>query len=276
MRVAVVGHVEWTKLAQVDRVPEAGDVLHADRLWEGPGGGGAIAAVQLAKLAGECTFLTALGDDSAGRRSRRELERQGVRVLAAMREEPTREAVSMIDATRERTTMTLGGRLQPACDDPLPWDELGSFDAVYFVAGDVALLRRARAAAVLVVTCREIATAAAAAVALDAMVGSGRDPAERYDADAMAEPPAYLVVTDGANGGTVAVRGDAPRPYRAVSLPGPLVDTYGVGDNFAGALTYGLAATGGIDGALAIATRCAAACAAGRGPFGGHRFLSAA
>ena len=64
MRTAVVGHVEWVECAVVDRVPLAGEITHADETFEIAGGGGAIAAVQLARLAGECTFYTALGDDA--------------------------------------------------------------------------------------------------------------------------------------------------------------------------------------------------------------------
>ena len=53
--------------------------------WEEPGGGGAVAAVQLARLAGECLFLTALGDDELGHRAERELTALGVRVEVAWR-----------------------------------------------------------------------------------------------------------------------------------------------------------------------------------------------
>ena len=56
MKVGVVGHVEWIEFARVERVPVAGEIVHALEAWEEPGGGGAVAAVQLAKLAGEATF----------------------------------------------------------------------------------------------------------------------------------------------------------------------------------------------------------------------------
>lgn len=275
MQVAVVGHVEWTRIAQVECVPAAGDVVHADVVWEGPAGGGAVAAVQLAKLAGECVFFTALGDDDAGRRARTELEDQGVHVVAAARVLPTREAISLIDARCERTTTTLGERLQPSSDDPLPWDELRTFQAIYFAAGDAVLLRRARAAQVLVVTCRELSTAAAGGVPLDALVGSGRDPAERYDPALLAQPPTLLVTTYGADGGRFSTRGGAARAYGAVDPPGPIVDTYGVGDSFAAALTFGLARGADVHDALSLAARCGAACASGRGPFAGQLSLAA-
>ena len=88
------------------------------------GGGGAVAAVQLARLAGKCLFFTALGDDELGRAAERELSGMGVRVAAAWRREPQRRAFVMLDADAERTITTIGRRLEPRRDDPLPWEEL--------------------------------------------------------------------------------------------------------------------------------------------------------
>src|SRR5919199_2566991 len=98
MRVAVVGHVEWVEFARVERVPRPGEIVHALESWEEPAGGGAVAAVQLARLAGDCLFLTALGDDELGRRAAQELSELGVRVEAAWRPEPQRRAFVHLDA----------------------------------------------------------------------------------------------------------------------------------------------------------------------------------
>lgn len=68
-QVAVVGHVEWAEFVRVERLPRAGEIVHAGVRWEEPGGGGAVAAVQLARLAGEATFFTAFGDDALGHRA---------------------------------------------------------------------------------------------------------------------------------------------------------------------------------------------------------------
>ncbi|MEA2411961.1 MAG: ribokinase, partial [Thermoleophilaceae bacterium] len=51
MGTAVVGHVEWVECALVSRVPKAGEIAHARESFEIPAGGGAVAAVQLARLA---------------------------------------------------------------------------------------------------------------------------------------------------------------------------------------------------------------------------------
>ena len=273
LRVAVIGHVEWTRIARVERVPEAGDVAHSDLVWEGAAGGGAVAAVQLAKLTGRCAFFTALGDDAAGCKSRAELENQGVEVFAALREQPTREAVSLVDATGERTTITIGKRLQPCPDDPLPWEVFANCQAIYFAAGDPEVLRWARAGEKLVVTSRELLTAAAAAVPLDAMVGSARDPAERYNSALLSLPPSLLVSTDGETGGHYSLPGSPVYSYPPMQPPGPIVDSYGVGDSFAAALTFGLAAFADVRDALALAAQCGASSVAGLGPYAGQMCL---
>src|SRR5680860_1180247 len=88
MRVAVVGHVEWIEFARHPRVPKPGAIVHASETWEEPGGGGAVAAAQLAKLAGGATFFTALGNDALGHRAFAELTALGLRVEVAWRNEP--------------------------------------------------------------------------------------------------------------------------------------------------------------------------------------------
>src|SRR5215208_2503668 len=111
MRTAVVGHVEWMDLAVVEHLPVPGEIVHAVESWEGPAGGGAVAAVQLARLAGDCLFLTALGDDELGHRAKRELESLGVRVEATWRAEPQRRALVHVDAKTERNITVIGDRM---------------------------------------------------------------------------------------------------------------------------------------------------------------------
>ena len=51
MKVAVVGHVEWIRFARVEKVPAPGEIAHSTEDWEQAGGGGGVAAIQLALLA---------------------------------------------------------------------------------------------------------------------------------------------------------------------------------------------------------------------------------
>src|SRR2546427_10308169 len=98
MRAAVVGHVEWVEFLRVPHVPAAGEIVHVEERWDEPGGGGTNAAVQLAKLTGECLFFTALGDDEVGHRARDALEALGLEVRTTFRPEPARRAITHVDA----------------------------------------------------------------------------------------------------------------------------------------------------------------------------------
>jgi ribokinase len=271
MRSAVVGHVEWIEFGRVDHVPAPGEIVHVSESWELPGGGGAVAAVQLCRLAGDATLYTALGDDELGHRSKRELERLGLRVEADFRPETQRRGFVHVDRAGERTITVVGERLGPRADDPLPWRELAEVDAVYFTAGDPGAVREARRARVLVATARGLDVLAAAGAELDALVASSRDRGERYEAGELEPPPRHVVRTAGAAGGEyeTAAGGERGR-WEASPPPGPVSDFYGCGDSFAAGLTHGLGAGLPIAEAVELGARCGAACATGRGPFEGQ------
>ncbi len=270
MGAAVVGHVEWIEFGRVDHVPAPGEIVHVTDSWQEPAGGGAVAAVQLAKLAGHATLYTALGDDEAGHRSKRELEALGLRVEAVFRPEPQRRGFVHVDAAGERTITVIGERLGPVADDPLPWHELADADSVYFTAGDVGAVRAARAAGALVSTARGLETLREAGVQLDALVASARDPGERYEAGELEPAPRFVVLTAGRDGGEFTAFEGKHGHWQATPLPGPVSDMYGCGDSFAAGLTYGLGAGMAIEQALELAARCGAACATGRGPYEGQ------
>jgi ribokinase len=265
--VVVVGHVEWAEFARVERMPSAGEIVHAEDSWQEPAGGGAVAAVQLARLAGECLFITALGDDDLGRSAKAGLEGHGVRVAAAWRTEPQRRAFVHLDASAERTITVIGERMGPRGDDDLPWDELDGADAVYFTAGDPEAVRKARAAKRLVATTRARDALVPAGVELDALVASALDAGERYEPGDLEPAPRMVARTQGADGGSFEGLDGAGR-WAAAPLPGPAVDYYGSGDCFAAGFTYGLAVGLPPADALALGARCGAVCATGRGPYG--------
>src|SRR3954447_26511275 len=192
-RVAVVGHVEWVEFLRVPHVPAAGDIVHATDVFEDAPGGGGVASVQLRKLAGACTFFTALGSDAIGKRAEADLRAHGVDLRIAWRDQPQRRAVTFVDDGGERTITVLGEREVPRASDPLPWDELAEFDAVYLTGGDEAAVRQARQARALVATSRVIPLLASAGVEVDALVGSGSDPSERYRSGDLDPAPRVVV-----------------------------------------------------------------------------------
>jgi ribokinase len=262
VRAAVVGHVEWMEFVPVEHVPAPGEIAHAADSWQEAGGGGAVAAVQLEKLADSVDFFTVLGDDELGRRAKTELEGRGIDVHASFVDAPQRRGFTFVDEAGERTITTIGARLEPrGHDNVLPWHDLARCDAVYFCAGDADALRCARRASVLVATARVLATLARGAVELDALVGSGNDEAERYRAGDLDPPPRLVVTTSGALGGWAQPGG----PFASGPVPSQVVDTYGAGDCFAAGLAFALGVGLATPEALAFAARCGAGALAGRG-----------
>jgi ribokinase len=269
-RFAVVGHVEWVEFAHVERVPVAGEVVHARDPFDEPAGGGAVAAVQLARLAGSCTLFTVLGDDEQGRRSAARLAELGVEVRASISRQPTRRAVTLLDDAGERTITTFGPRLDPSgADASLRWEELVDLDAVYFTAGDGAALALARAGARTLVASPRARKALGGGVALDALVLSGEDEIELAESERAVADAEVVVHTEGERGGRWRRSGGEQGRWRAAALPGPIADTYGCGDSFAAGLTYALGAGLALEDGLALAARCGAACLTGAGPYGG-------
>ncbi len=264
MRVAVVGHVEWIEFLRVDRVPARGEIIHASRGWGDAAGGGAVAAVQLANLAGESTFFTTFGADEHGRQARERLEGHRVRVRAREIDLPQRYGVTFVDEGGERTITVVGERLTLQGTDPaLPWDELDGMDGVYFVSGDAEAVRQARRARVLVAASRSLTVLREAGVRLDAVVGSASDEGERYQRGDIDPEPRLVVRTEGERGGSLEPGGR----YPAIEPPGPVADAYGCGDCFAAGLTYGLAVGMAVEEAVELAARCGATVLTGNGPY---------
>jgi ribokinase len=190
-----------------------------------------------------------------------------VTVRSSQAGEPQRRAFTFVDADGERTITVLGRKLLPSGQDAsLPWEELARCDAVYFVSGDVAAVRAARRAKVLVATSRELATLRRAGEQVDVLVGSGEDSAERVEAGDLDPAPRIVVTTAGPLGGWIRPGG----PFRAAPPPGPISDAYGCGDCFAAGMTYALARGSAMDEAVTLGARCGAAVLTGRGAYAGQ------
>jgi ribokinase len=251
MNMAVVGHVEWIEFLRVETVPKPGDIVSTRETWAEAAGGGGVAAVDLARLSGSSTLYCRLGGDELGTRSRKQLEQAGVRVHSSAGDEAQRRGFCYVDEVGERTITVIGEKQRPqGGDGMLPWEELDRTDGVYFTAGDAEAVRQARRARVLVATARELPTLHAAGVELDALVASGEDDAERYQAGDLDPPPKLVVSTAGSLGGWAQPGG----PYKPAVPPGPFEDAYGAGDCFAAGLTYALAKGMEVQDALSFAS----------------------
>lgn len=271
-RIAVIGHVEHITIGRVPKVPERGHIAHLEGPTALAGGGGGVAFFQLTKSTAEVVLFSAVGADDAGAFVRARVEETGAEVHLALRAEAHTRDVVMIDPAGERTIVVVGRPLHPARTDPLPWGRLADCDAAYFTGEDPDTLVAARAARRLVVTARRRAALEASEVRPDVIVGSAHDPREASRLADYPQPPAALVMTEGADGGSVETA-EGIRRFRAPPVGRVEGGAYGAGDSFAGALTYFLAAGHEVLDACARASHHGAAVLAGLSPLDAHLAL---
>ncbi|MCP9809673.1 ribokinase [Cyanobium sp. HWJ4-Hawea] len=265
LKLAVVGHVEWVSFVAVEQLPIAGSISHASAYLEEPAGGGAVVAVQLARLTGRrVPFFTALGRDAVGEQAVARLSELGLEMHVAWRDQPTRRGISFVDRLGERTITVIGERLTPVAADPLPWGNLAGCDGVFLTAADAVALQHARRAKLLAATPRlGLPLLEASGVQCDALIGSALDPGEQVPEGSLTRPPRLRIATEGAAGGWCQPGGR----FAAVALTSEPVDSYGCGDSFAAGVTAGLAAGWPVAQALALGARCGADCAVQFGPY---------
>jgi ribokinase len=254
--VTVIGHVEWVELLRVDHLPRAGELQAAERHPPGAGGSAVTAVSVIAEQGADVRFITAVGDDAEGLASVQDLRARGVEVDAVRRAGPTRRVTVLLDRTGERTIITSGERWAPSVIDDLGWDRLPDADGVYLTAGDGAVISRARQARVLVATPRLATTPDLPDVTLDALVYSGDDEREVALVEPLRSRSRLLVRTAGADGGSWA--GESEGIWHAAPVPGPVRDSYGCGDAFAGGFTLGLARGDSVADTAALGARCGA------------------
>jgi ribokinase len=246
----VVGHIEWVDFVPVQRFPRPGEIVHVDDAFTRAAGGGGVAAGVLAELSDDVDFYLALGRDPAGEAAAKQLEERGIRLQIAWRDEPTRRAVTLLESTGERTIITIGERLEPLGADDLAWATLQQTAGVYMTAGDPAALERARQAQIVVASPRAREALEKDGPTVDALVFSDHDEDERAWAQRTAGRARLLVATQGADGGRWW--GESEGRWDAAPLPGAPKDTYGCGDSFAAAFTFGLARGDSVQQAAAL------------------------
>jgi ribokinase len=259
---------------EVEEIPRAGQIIHAESAGFEAAGGGAVAAVQVARITGACRFFTALGNDEFGDLAAEKLKARGLEVQAVRRDSPQRRAFVYLDGRGERTITTIGERLGARGEDPLPWQALEDADAVYFTAGDAAALESARAARNLVVTVRAHSALAESGVQVDVLVASVNDRGEQYRRGDIEPVPRWVVRTDGPNGGTLESADGELTQWASKPLPGARGDNYGAGDSFAGGLTCGLGMGLGIGESITLGAFCGASAVRGSGPYGAQASVS--
>ncbi len=266
LKLAVIGHVEWVTFLKVDQIPLAGQISHAKDCLEEAAGGAAVAAVQMARLInGPVDLITSLGKDNYGEQCYEKLIKLGLNLKVAWRDKPTRKGISLISKDGERAITVIGERLQPIASDNLPWNDMKNYDGIFVTATDKEGIRLARQARFLAATPRigknilEISK-----VKLNALIGSGLDPGEKINYEALVPNPEIYISTEGKSGGTIYPKN---QKYKSIKPSSKEIDSYGCGDCFAGAVTTALSAKLNLEQAINIGAYCGAECSTHYGPY---------
>jgi sugar/nucleoside kinase (ribokinase family) len=253
-RVVCIGIATLDAIALVPRLPVGGERLPAVEARLAGGGVAATAAVALARLGTAVAFVGRVGDDDAGRFLRAGIEAEGVDVtgLATVPGRTPTTLVLVEDMTGERTLVP-DVRGVPAID--LTEDDLGACAAADWIHVDQTgypALAAVRAAGIATPVSLDggnmIDTLDLADVQLYAP--TERALLERYPgasleralAAALAEGPAIVVATRGAEGSIAAQRNadGSTRLTTAPALETTVLSTLGAGDVFHGALLAAL------------------------------------
>tara|TARA_B100000965_G_scaffold51916_1_gene38635 strand:+ start:2039 stop:2881 length:843 start_codon:yes stop_codon:yes gene_type:complete len=266
LKLAAIGHIEWVTFLKVDKLPLAGEISHAKDCFEEAAGGTAVAAVQMARLInGPVDLITSLGKDTYGKKCYESLTKLGLNLKVAWREKPTRKAISLISKDGERAITVIGERLQPVASDNLPWSEMKNYDGVFITATDKEGIRLAREAKFVAATPRTGETTLLnSQVKLNALIGSGLDPGEKINFEKLVPKPDIYIATEGEKGGTIYPN---KYEYKSIKPSSQVIDTYGCGDCFAGAVTTALSAKLDLDKAIKIGAYCGAECSTHFGPY---------
>jgi ribokinase len=275
-RVFVVGSTNVDRTVQVPRLPGPGETVLGDALVVSPGGKGANAAVAAARAGAMVVFVSAVGADGDGDTAIATLRAEGVGVeaVAVRGDAPTGAALIVTDAEGANLIAVAAGanaRVDPA-------HVARSLAEV--AAGDVVLVSAeipdgAIEAAVRAGTERGAVTVLDPAPARPSLLQAARigailnpneseaaeltgcDDAEEAGRRLAALTGRAAVVTLGAAGCLVVEDGAVTR-YPAAPA-GPIVDTVGAGDAFAGGLAAALAGGDSLEAAVGLALRAAAA-----------------
>lgn len=253
VRATVVGSTNVDLVHLVDTLPRPGETVISSTFRREPGGKGANQAVALARLGAQVRFVSAVGDDDAGRYSLDLLAVPGLDLSdVAVTPMPTGQAIVLVDARGENCiVVSVGANAFVTAPDHVDADVLVlSLEVPISVVAATA--SRARRLGVPVV--------------LNAAPATDLPPALLADVDvlvvnetewaALGRPSAgRVVVTRGAVGCLAVEDG---RTSEVPAVPVTVVDTTGAGDCFAAALAWQIGSGAGLVDGARFAVRAAA------------------
>lgn len=256
-RLTVVGSVNLDLVARCDRLPEPGETVTGASFERVPGGKGANQAVAAALLGAEVRMIGAVGEDPFAGEALAGLERAGVELEMLTVAAATGVALILVDAAGENQIVVAPGAnslLSPSDVD---------------VSGAEAVLCQ------LEIALEAVAAAAAGAegffclnaaparlVPAEVLARADLVVVNRYELDALREPPRLAALTLGAQGAVLLEEGREVARARPPQVDA--VDGTAAGDAFTACLLVSLLE--GRDREEALARACAAGALAASRP----------
>ncbi len=116
-KIVVLGSSNMDLVFSVEEMPRTGETIKSRGFHKVPGGKGANQACACGKLGGECTFLSAVGEDDSGKRLLESLEKAGVHTDKVLKKEndTTGMAAIMVAVSGDNSIVIVPGANQ-ACD----------------------------------------------------------------------------------------------------------------------------------------------------------------
>lgn len=103
IRIAVIGSSNTDMVVQTSTLPRPGETLLGGKFFMNPGGKGANQAVAAARLGGEVSFITKIGNDVFGRQAKQLFTKEGIdtSVVFTDNENPSGVALINVDSKGE-------------------------------------------------------------------------------------------------------------------------------------------------------------------------------
>ncbi len=242
-RITVVGSVNLDLVAQVERLPRAGETVTGASFLRVPGGKGANQAVACARLGAEVTLVAAVGGDPFADEALTGLREAGVTLDLRVVDAPTGVALIQVDAAGETTIV-----VAPGANAELGAVELPPHDAVLcqLEVPDEAVVSAWESCAG--VFCLNAAPARPVAVDADVTV------VNRFELESLTRRDGLVALTLGAEGAVLLE--DGKEVARAAPPRVECVDGTAAGDAFTACLLVSLLQ--GRDEEEALRRACAA------------------
>jgi ribokinase len=110
-QITVVGSTNMDMVVKTTHLPTPGETVLGGSFFMNPGGKGANQAVAIARLGGEATFVTKIGNDVFGKQSSQLFDNEGINIsyILSDKELPSGVALITVDASGENSIVVASG-----------------------------------------------------------------------------------------------------------------------------------------------------------------------